>query len=352
MNCFGYALYRVKNMQLHWLQAAALVAIASSMFGQNLQRRASIIGGGGDRGKCTIEVVVDSIAEVEIRGDMGTLHDLAGQQPQWRRFECTAPLPPNPLNFRFSGVDGRGRQTLVREPGNGGAAVVRIEDPQGGQEGYTFDLTWGGGGSPGGFRPDDRRPDDRRPAGDRGFNRAFSTDQAVQVCQDAIRQQAVQRFRTPEIAFRRTMIDDNPGRNDWVIGSFAIRRGFNREEEYRFSCSVNFENGRVRSAQIEPLAGDRPGDRPIDRPNDRSPFQSGPGQAAQACQRAVEDKIRNEGYDRVNFGSVRVDDRPGRNDRITGTARADGRNGSDSFDFACRVDLQTGAIRSVDAILR
>src|SRR6266487_6081463 len=108
------------------------------------QRRAVITGGGGDRGKCTIEVVVDGTAEVEIRGDNAILRNLAGQQPQFRRFQCNAPMPPNPVNFRFAGVDGRGRQTLVRDPRNGGPAVVRIEDSKSGSEGYTFDLFWGG----------------------------------------------------------------------------------------------------------------------------------------------------------------------------------------------------------------
>src|SRR5215813_2620197 len=109
---------------------------------QNYSRRAAISGGGSDRGKCTIEVVVDGAAEVEVRGDTAYLRNLAGQPAQWRRFECNGPLPPNPIDFRFAGVDGRGRQQLVRDPRNGGAAVVRIEDPQGGSEGYTFDLFW------------------------------------------------------------------------------------------------------------------------------------------------------------------------------------------------------------------
>jgi len=34
-------------------------------------------------------------------------------------------------------------KNLVRDPRNGGAAVVQISDPQGGAEGYTFDLFWG-----------------------------------------------------------------------------------------------------------------------------------------------------------------------------------------------------------------
>src|SRR5260370_13788144 len=95
-----------------------------------------------DRRKCTIEVVVDGAAEVEVRGDTANLRNLAGQPPQWRRFECNGRLPPNPVDFRFAGVDGRGRQQLVQDPRNGGVAVVRIEDPQSGSEGYTFDLFW------------------------------------------------------------------------------------------------------------------------------------------------------------------------------------------------------------------
>jgi hypothetical protein len=123
-------------------------------------RRASFMGGQSpERGKCTIEVVVDGAAEVEVRGDNANLRNLTGQPPQWRRFECTGPLPPNPVDFRFAGVDGRGRQQLVQDPRNGGTAVVRIEDPQGGSEGYTFDLFWSnnpGGGTSYGDRRGDR----------------------------------------------------------------------------------------------------------------------------------------------------------------------------------------------------
>jgi hypothetical protein len=253
---------------------ATLAAIAGAN-AQN-QRRAVITGGGdGDRGKCTIEVVVDGAAEVEIRGDNATLRDLAGQPPQFRRFQCSSVMPPNPANFRFSGVDGRGRQTLVREPRNGGSAVVRIEDSQSGSEGYTFDLTWGGGNDRGpgndqrGQYPQPRAQDPGR-SGDRGerdpdhggrnedrerVSSRFTTDQAIRVCQDAVRDQAADRFHVRDIDFRRTTIDDNPGRNDWVIGTFDIRRGNNRVDTYRFSCSVNFDTGRVRSADIQPMRG-------------------------------------------------------------------------------------------------
>jgi hypothetical protein len=224
-------------------------------------------------------VVVDGSAEVEVRGDNATLRNRAGQTPQWRRFECTGALPANPGNFRFAGVDGRGRQTLARDPrNNNGAAVIQIEDSEGGAQGYTFDLFWGDGGGP---ITDDRYRQDQRQAGsdprafdrspqqsdrdprqfdrnpqqsDRGGfrgDRQFTVTEAVKVCQDSVRDRAVARFRTPNIDFRRTAIDDNPGRQDWVLGDLAVRRRFGRQEVYRFTCSVDFRSGQVRTAQID-----------------------------------------------------------------------------------------------------
>src|SRR5258708_29843029 len=93
-----------------FIAAASLAVITVSLNAQ--PRRASLRGGGGDQGKCTIEVVVDGVAEVEIRGDTAELRNLAGQPAQWRRFECNGPMPSNPADFRFAGVDGRGRQQL------------------------------------------------------------------------------------------------------------------------------------------------------------------------------------------------------------------------------------------------
>lgn len=108
--------------------------------------RAFIRGARSDHGKCTAEVEVDGVAEVAIRGDTGEIRTISGQPASWRRLECTGPLPANPSEFRFRGIDGRGRQELAADPRNNrGLAVVRIEDPQGGREGYTFDLEWRGG---------------------------------------------------------------------------------------------------------------------------------------------------------------------------------------------------------------
>jgi hypothetical protein len=104
--------------------------------------RATILGGGGP-GTCTFEVEVDGAAEVEIRGDQGTLRTTSGSPARWLRLDCSQAMPGNPAGFRFTGVDGRGRQGLIHDPGsNRGTAVIRIEDPKGGRENYTGKVTW------------------------------------------------------------------------------------------------------------------------------------------------------------------------------------------------------------------
>lgn len=118
--------------------------LAQGQFGNSATIRANIKPGGGD-GKCTFEVEVDEVAEVEVRGDTGLLRTISGSPATWRRLDCNGPMPANPANFRFKGIDGRGRQTLVRDPGGNGSAVVRIEDPKPGREGFTGDLMWKGG---------------------------------------------------------------------------------------------------------------------------------------------------------------------------------------------------------------
>ena len=324
---------------------AAFGVMTAPLTAQQFQQRARIMGGGNNMaGKCTVEVVVDGAAEVEIRGDNGVLRNLSGQPPQWRRFECTGVMPPNPADFRFRGVDGRGRVQLMRDPRNGGSAVVRIEDPEGGAEGYTFDLMWGGGGgypeSRGGYPGGYRSPEVR---GGGGPVRRWTTEQAIQGCRDAVSRQVSDRFRTNDVYFRDIRLDDNPGRNDWVVGRVDVRR-YGREDRYRFSCSVNFDNGVIRSAEVQPIEGYR------ERSYEGGAFSS--DRAMENCRRAVRDRLRNDGYGPVEFRSINVDDRPGRNDWIVGMVRADRFNRSEYLNFACSVDMRDGDLRSVDVSRR
>jgi hypothetical protein len=288
-------------------------------------RRASMRGGGGD-GKCTIEVEVDDVAEVEIRGDTGYLRTLSGNPANWRRFECNQVLPPNPYDFRFHGVDGRGRQDLVRDPqSNRGVAVIRIEDRQGGREGYTFDITWRGGSGP------------PPPVYQGGGGGRFSFDQAMAMCQDAVRAKADREFGYRDIEIRRAEADNNPGRRDWIIGSFE-GRGRERRETFQFSCGVDFSSGRMRSVDITRMGGDV-------RPQGPPP---GVNEAMRVCQDAVAGRIQRDGYRDVNFENVRLDDQPGRGDWIIGFARGRRGRDDDGFRFECSVDFRSSAVRSVN----
>lgn len=208
--------------------------------------RARITGSKGDRGKCTIEVVVDESAEVEVMGDSGRIRTLAGSPAHWVRMECTSPLPRNPEEFRFRGIDGRGRVELVRDPRSGrGAAVVRIFDPKGGREGYTFDLEWRGYDNSSNYNDIPRRMDGQR----RGNRERFSGARAVEVCREA----AAERLRRDgfdNIRIRNIEADNRTGRSDSVQGTATARRG-RRTEEFTFSCSVDLSNGNVRRVRID-----------------------------------------------------------------------------------------------------
>lgn len=225
--------------------------------------RANIRGGGGDSGKCTIEVTVDGAADVEIRGDTGRIRTLQGQPSSWRRFECTSPLPSNPVDFRFRGIDGRGNVSLLRDPSGGGPAVVRIEDRQGGREGYTFDLEWRGGAYTNNRDPyyNNNRND---PYYNRNRNDPYSNDnrndpyyrnnrgrrseaaQGAAMCQDAVRAKARRDYNVRNPSFTAANVDDLRGNRDRVVGGFQGNRG----EYYEYACTVNPVNGNIRNVEI------------------------------------------------------------------------------------------------------
>jgi hypothetical protein len=232
------------------LLVPALALIAVGVQAQTVRRQAAILGGGGDRGRCTVEITVDGAVEIAIRADDATVTNLKGQMPELRRFECSSRLPGNPIEFRFAPVSGRGRQELVRPAAGEQPAVVRIEDPQNGSDRYVFELTWRNEGP-----PMDRRDGGRRDDRDRRVR--FTTDQAIDVCRAEVRRRLADRFRPDDINFREIRIDDAPGRGEWVVGTLEAGRDERRRESMRFSCSVDFEAGKVRDAQIDPVRRDR-----------------------------------------------------------------------------------------------
>ena len=102
-----------------WVGLAAvfglMMSLQVSVYAQGAMIDARMSGGGGN-GKCTFEVTVQGSAEVQIRGSQGRLVTLSGSPAQWRRLDCNQPLPTNPSNFKFNGVDGHGKQTLSADP--------------------------------------------------------------------------------------------------------------------------------------------------------------------------------------------------------------------------------------------
>ena len=252
-----------------------LAAFTSLAPGQRAQMmRANIRGGGGDSGKCTIEVEVDGAADVEIRGDTAWLRTLQGQPASWRRFECNMAMPLNPVNFRFRGIDGRGRQTLVQNPNNGGPAVVRIEDPQNGREGYTFDVEWNGGGNYSNSGPynrpypnnqqypnnqpypnrndpyydDSRRNDPNYRGGYNSHGRGvYNNDpaQLMSICQQEVRVRADRQYGSRDIRFTSSNVDDR-GARDRVVGSFDGSRG----QRFDYTCTVDTATGQIRNLDI------------------------------------------------------------------------------------------------------
>ena len=344
------------------LAIVAFATIAGPLTGQTYERRATLSGSGvsGGQGKCTVEVLVDGTTDVEIRGDRGVLRNVAGAAPQWRRFECTSPVPYNPTDFRFAGVDGRGTQQLARDPRTDGIAVVRITDPQGGSQGYTFELNWSGGSTYSSQNGNDSIFANSGNSGRTG--QRISTDEAIRVCQDAVRQDAGQRFGTAAIEFQKTTLEDNRGPRDIVAGTFVTREGSNgngnngngngngnnarrnrnnvRQNAHQFSCSMNFNNGQLHTVQIDQQqsgasSGSISGDRGAVSNNT---------QAMRSCERAVQDRVRRDGYQRTTFGQMNSDS----SNRIVGTVTADRSNTSDSFDFACTFNGNSGTVRSVE----
>jgi hypothetical protein len=132
----------------------------------------------------------------------------------------------------------------------------------------------------------------------------------------------------------------SPGRRDWVLGTFDVRsRG--QGESYRFSCSVNFDGGQIRSAEIEPLQSGRDSR----GYGDRTAYSS---RQVQSCERAVSERFRRDGYSNVDIESINAGAGQGRNDLIVGTARANRGGRSDSFTFSCSLDHDNMTVRSID----
>jgi hypothetical protein len=240
-----------------FLAASLFAASGVAVRAQTTQRRADFTGDrNNSEGKCTIEIVVDGAADVEVRGDTAWLHNLNGRAPEWRRFQCNAPLPPNPVGFRFKGIDGRGSQRLIQDPARGGVAVVRIEDPENGAEGYTFDLIWKntGGNYTGVYPPyPESESVDRDRERDREFDRSaqwYNSDDAIRDCESAVRRRMFDQTGSDNIDFRRIEFDADARSS--ITGVVVSRDRNVHPGRYRFACSVDYDRRYVRGVDLDP----------------------------------------------------------------------------------------------------
>ena len=207
-----------------FLAAPILVLLLQPLHATVVSRRATIAGGWGGNGRCTIQLNVNGAAEVEVSGDMGYLKTLSGKAAGWRRFHCNAPLPHHPGGFRFEKTDGRGTVRLLRDPrSNAGTAVFHVN----GRDVHTIDIRW---------------------SGFTGGPEEIPMAKAVSICRDSVTNRLTQdgyRF----VSFASAVPDNKPGRSDWVIGTVNAKRG-PVATWFSFSCSVDFVSGTVRSLDV------------------------------------------------------------------------------------------------------
>ena len=351
----GRPLERVMKKSLKWLAVFAAVLAAQAQVSDQV-RRATISGSGGTSGKCTIEVRVDIVAEVDVYGDSGRLRTLGGQPATWTRMECNNPLPYRMTDFRFRGIDGRGTQKLVQDPRNNNSiAVIRIEDTRSGSEGYTFDIEWSGasgGSATNAFATSSYPVASPPPAAGtggvlssrRGPARTISAERALDLCRAEVHTRGERDYGLRSIDITAVGIDTSQGRRNWVTGTFTDSIGsFPRGGGYRFNCAVDFSSGRVGAVEIL-----RPDGSTLQPGTASRAYGSGDYNQAQvlrACQDAVVARVNQAGYQNVQFGSTGIDTQ--RSGWVSGTVTASRVLVSDTFDFGCSMDFGAGRVLDV-----
>ncbi len=233
------------NVQTRWLFSASLLALLTLPLSANTESiRATIGGGGGESGRCSVQVTVDGSAEVEISGDMGSLRTTGGAPAAWRSFHCTSPIPVNPQNFGIGRLAGRGSIRLTQDPRRtGGRVVIRIDDPQRGAGAYSFELQWNGRGA--GWPPPPPFPSKPGWSGAPGGSHGAK---AVDNCKDAVANR-LHREGYRHIGFEHATPSSGYGTGGVVTGGVNGSRGYDLRR-FSFSCSVEFGSGRVRTVDV------------------------------------------------------------------------------------------------------
>ena len=207
-----------------------------------------ITGGDSSSGKCIVRIMVDDTVNVRIGNGQIRVETLAGQPSRDDGSECSSMLRNgrNLSDFRFRGIDGRGEVRLQADPRQDGRgeAVVYIRDSKGGDEGYTFEVSWqgdnGNSNGGGGFFPG---------GGNNGGNNGAGYDRALNSCMDSVRGRLQRDYNVNNVQFDNVNGNNNSGRRDRISGT-ARGDGGRRGSRYQFDCEVNMNNGNVRNVTV------------------------------------------------------------------------------------------------------
>ena len=165
-----------------------------------------------------------------------------------------------------------------------------------------------------------------------GAQTLYTRSEALQNCQNNIRQQAMDRFGTSDLSFQQL---NTNARSGWIGGTLRVGTADGTELQ-RFSCSANFDTGYVRSARLEGAPTGNAG-------RDIS------AAAMDNCRAAIADRIRDDGYYDVRINSLNLN-RAG--DSASGFARAQGVNHPESFSFSCMLDPGSGIVQTTNLFPR
>ena len=142
-----------------------------------------------------------------------------------------------------------GEQSLVQEPGaNNGVAVIRIDNGNRRNEGYTGDVTWNGGGN----NSWGNYPDNSGTGGGNWDNGGINS--AVQACQDTV----VSRVRNDhgkaqDIQFLPDSVRASRRSNDLASleGNGVYRSSNGKPRRFTFNCLYDVRSGQVRESAYQ-----------------------------------------------------------------------------------------------------
>lgn len=276
--------------------------------------------------------------------------------------ECNNPLPYRMTDFRFRGIDGRGTQRLAQDPrNNNSVAVIRIDHPGTGSEGYTFDIEWSGasgGSATDGFGNSAypvASPSPTTGTGGilsslRGATRTISAERALDLCRAEVHTRGERDYGLRNIDISAVGVDTGQGRRNWITGTFTDGSGtVLRGSGYRFNCSVGYSSGQVGTVEI--LRADGSTVQPVAASgaygSGTTYGSSGYNQAQvlRACRDAVVARVNQAGYQNARFGSTGVDNQ--RSGWVSGVVTATNVLATDTFDFGCSMDFNAARALNV-----